>query len=264
MHPIQRSGSVFSRRGFSGLCATLAAGLAVRPIAARATGNARPGGRSLSSAPTTTQDAPEGPFTLAPLPYDYAALEPTIDTLTMEIHHDKHHAAYVANLNKAVAEAPDLAAMSPDDLIQSLDAVPEAIRGAVRNNAGGHVNHTMFWEIMAPGGGGAPEGPLAAAIEADLGGLTAAQEAVNAAGLGRFGSGWAWIVVGPDAKLTVLATPNQDNPLMDGLGTPILGVDVWEHAYYLKHQNKRADYLTGWWSVVDWAAVGQRYDAAIG
>jgi len=257
MHRIQRP---ISRRGFTGACAALAAGLAARPIATRAAG----GGRAVSPASLAIQDAPEGPFTLAPLPYDYAALEPTIDTLTMEIHHGKHHAAYVANLNKAVADAPDLGAMTPDDLIQSLDTVPEAIRGTVRNNAGGHVNHTLFWEIMVPGGGGAPDAALAAAIEADLGGRAAAQEAVNAAGLGRFGSGWAWIVVGPDAKLAVLATPNQDNPLMDGLGTPILGVDVWEHAYYLKHQNKRADYLAAWWSVVDWSAVGQRYEAAIG
>ncbi len=257
MHPTPRS---ISRRGFSGVCATLAAGFAARPLAARAAG----GGRPSRVAATALQDAPDGPFTLPPLPYDYAALEPTIDTLTMEIHHDKHHAAYVANLNKAVVDTPDLAAMTPEALIQSLDAVPEDVRTAVRNNAGGHVNHTMFWEIMGPGGGGVPEGALAAAIDADLGGLAAAQEAVNAAGLGRFGSGWAWIVLGPDAKLAVLATPNQDNPLMDGLGAPILGIDVWEHAYYLKHQNKRADYLTGWWNAINWTAVAQRYEAAIG
>ena len=263
MHRIHRPGSPISRRGFSGACAALAAGLAAPPLAARAAGGVRPGFRGVPASPATLQDAPEGPFTLAPLPYDYAALEPTIDAATMEIHHGKHHAAYVANLNKAVADAPDLAAMSPEALIQALDAVPEEIRGAVRNNAGGHVNHTLFWESMAPGGGDAA-GPLAAAIEADLGGMAAAQEAVNAAGLGRFGSGWAWIVVGADGKLAVLATPNQDNPLMDGLGAPILGVDVWEHAYYLKHQNRRADYLTAWWGVVDWTVVGQRYEAALG
>jgi Fe-Mn family superoxide dismutase len=200
---------------------------------------------------------------LPPLPYAQDALAPHINAQTLSIHHGKHHAAYVTNLNKAVVDAPDLAAMSPIDLIQNLDSVPEGLGNAVRNNAGGHVNHTMFWEIMGPGGGGEPEGLLAAAIAADLGGLTAAQEAVNTAGLGRFGSGWSWIVVGPDGKLAVVATPNQDNPLMDGAGIPILGIDVWEHAYYLKHQNKRADYLTAWWNVVNWTAVSDRYQAAI-
>jgi Fe-Mn family superoxide dismutase len=257
MRPIHRS---VSRRAFSGGCAALVAGALARPVAARAAGGTRPG----VAAGSAIQNATDGPFTLAPLPYEYAALEPTIDTLTMEIHHGKHHAAYVANLNKAVVDAPDLAAMTPIDLIRNLDAVPEALGNAVRNNGGGHVNHTMFWESMAPGGGGEPEGALADAIAADLGGLTAAQEAVNAAGLGRFGSGWSWIVVGPDGKLAVIATPNQDNPLMDGAGIPILGIDVWEHAYYLKHQNKRADYLTGWWNVINWNAVSERYAAAIG
>ncbi len=257
MRPIHHT---VSRRTFAGGCAALVAGSLARPGASRAAGGARPG----NAAGSTIQDAPDGPYTLAPLPYDYAALEPTIDTLTMEIHHGKHHAAYVTNLNKAVVDAPDLAAMSPLDLIQNLNAVPEELRNPVRNNAGGHVNHTMFWEIMAPDGGGEPEGALADAIAADLGGLTAAQEAVNTAGLGRFGSGWSWIVVGPDGKLTVVATPNQDNPLMDGSGTPILGIDVWEHAYYLKHQNKRADYLTAWWNVINWNAVSERYQAAIG
>jgi len=257
MRPIQHP---VSRRTFAGGCAALVAGAVARPGITRAIGGARPGSLSRNA----VQDAPDGPFTLDPLPYDYAALEPTIDTLTMEIHHDKHHATYVANLNKSVVDAPDLAAMTPLDIIQNLDAVPEALANAVRNNAGGHVNHTMFWEIMGPGGGGEPTGPLADAIAADLGGLTAAQEAVNAAGLGRFGSGWTWIVVGPGAKLAIVATPNQDNPLMDGAGTPILGIDVWEHAYYLKHQNKRADYLTGWWNVINWTAVSDRYTAAIG
>jgi Fe-Mn family superoxide dismutase len=207
------------------------------------------------------QDAPEGPFTLPALSYDYAALEPHIDTLTMQIHHDKHHATYVGNLNKAVVDHSDLQAMSAEDLIKNLDAVPEEIRSAIRNNAGGHVNHTMYWEIM--GGTGAPTGAIADAIGRDFGDLATLQEAVNKAGTGRFGSGWAWVVL-KDGKLAVTSTPNQDNPLMDASGSPILGVDVWEHAYYLKYQNKRADYLTAWWNVVNWEAVGSRYAAAGG
>ncbi|MEA2526324.1 MAG: superoxide dismutase, Fe-Mn family [Thermomicrobiales bacterium] len=220
------------------------------------------GARRSPSHIAVAQDAPDGPFTLPALPYDYAALEPHIDTLTMQIHHDKHHATYVMNLNKAVVDQPDLQAKSAEELIKSLDAVPEELRAAVRNNAGGHVNHTMFWEIM--GAAGAPAGPLADAIARDFDGLPALQEAVNKAGTGRFGSGWAWVVLGADGKLAVTSTTNQDNPLMDGSGTPILGVDVWEHAYYLKYQNKRADYLTAWWNVVNWEAVATRYAAAGG
>ena len=201
-------------------------------------------------------------FTLPPLPYAFDALEPNIDAQTMEIHHDRHHNTYVTNLNNAIAGDAALEAMSALDLIQNLDKVPEDKRMAVRNNGGGHVNHTMFWEIMGPNGG-APEGALAAAIDRDLGGLDAMKEAVNKAGAGRFGSGWAWVVV-KDGKLAVTSTPNQDNPLMDGSGTPILGVDVWEHAYYLKYQNKRPDYLAAWWNTVNWAAVAERYAAAGG
>jgi Fe-Mn family superoxide dismutase len=177
----------------------------------------------------------------------------------MEIHHDRHHKAYVDNLNKAVADVPDLAALDPVTLIQSLDQVPEEKRGAIRNNGGGHVNHSMFWEIMGPDGGGEPAGEIAAAIGSAFGDLAALQEQVNAAGLGRFGSGWTWLVLGGDGKLAVLNTPNQDNPLMDGSGAPLLGIDVWEHAYYLKYQNKRADYLTAWWNTINWAAVNARY-----
>ncbi len=201
-------------------------------------------------------------FTLPPLPYAFDALEPNIDAQTMEIHHDRHHNTYVTNLNNAIAGDAALEAMSALDLIQNLDKVPEDKRMAVRNNGGGHVNHTMFWEIMGPNGG-APEGALAAAIDRDLGGLDAMKDAVNKAGAGRFGSGWAWVVV-KDGKLAVTSTPNQDNPLMDGSGTPILGVDVWEHAYYLKYQNKRPDYLAAWWNTVNWAAVAERYAAAGG
>jgi Fe-Mn family superoxide dismutase len=200
-------------------------------------------------------------FELPPLPYANNALEPHIDAQTMEIHHDRHHNTYVTNLNAAIEGNADLSAMSAEELIKNLDKVPEDKRTAVRNNGGGHVNHMMFWEIMGPNGG-SPSGALADAINAAFGSLDAMKEAVNKAGAGRFGSGWAWVVVGADGKLSVTSTPNQDNPLMDGSGTPILGVDVWEHAYYLKYQNKRPDYLNAWWNTVNWAAVADRYVAA--
>ena len=197
-------------------------------------------------------------FQLPPLPYPNDALEPNIDAKTMEIHHDKHHAAYVNNLNAAIEGNADLGNMSAEDLIKNLSKVPEDKRTAVRNNGGGHVNHTMFWEIMGPNGGGQPSGALAAAIDRDLGGFEAMKEAVNKAGAGRFGSGWAWVVL-KDGKLSVTSTPNQDNPMMDGSGTPILGVDVWEHAYYLKYQNRRPDYLAAWWNVINWDEVNRRF-----
>jgi superoxide dismutase, Fe-Mn family len=203
-------------------------------------------------------------FELPPLPYDYSALEPHIDTQTMQIHHDKHHATYVTNLNNAITGNADLEAMSAEDLIKNLDRVPEDKRTAVRNNGGGHVNHTMFWEIMGPGGGGEPTGELAAAINSTFGGLDALKDAINKAGAGRFGSGWAWLVLESGGTLSVTSTPNQDNPIMDGSGTPVLGVDVWEHAYYLKYQNRRPDYLAAWWNTVNWNAVNQRYLAAGG
>ncbi|HEX3301774.1 MAG TPA: superoxide dismutase [Thermomicrobiales bacterium] len=202
-------------------------------------------------------------FQLPPLPYPNDALEPNIDAKTMEIHHDKHHAAYVSNLNAAIEGNADLGSMSAEDLIKNLNKVPEDKRTAVRNNGGGHVNHTMFWEIMGPNGGGQPSGALAAAIDRDLGGFEAMKEAVNKAGAGRFGSGWAWVVL-QDGRLSVTSTPNQDNPMMDGSGTPILGVDVWEHAYYLKYQNRRPDYLGAWWNTINWDAVGKRYTDAGG
>ena len=199
---------------------------------------------------------------LPPLPYPSDALEPHIDARTMEIHHDKHHQTYVTNLNNAIA-GTDLESMSAEELIKNLDRVPEDKRTAVRNNGGGHVNHTMFWQIMGPNGGGAPSGALAEAIDRDLGGFDAMKEAVNKAGAGRFGSGWAWVVV-QNGKLSVTSTPNQDNPLMDGSGTPILGVDVWEHAYYLNYQNRRPDYLTAWWNTVNWSKVEELYQQASG
>jgi Fe-Mn family superoxide dismutase len=201
-------------------------------------------------------------FTLPPLPYSFDALEPHIDAQTMEIHHDRHHNTYVTNLNAAV-EGTEFANLPIVELIQKLDQVPEAKRTAVRNNGGGHANHTLFWEIMGPNGGGQPSGALADAINSAFGSLDALKDAVNKAGAGRFGSGWAWVVV-KDGKLAVTSTPNQDNPLMDGSGTPILGVDVWEHAYYLKYQNKRPDYLAAWWNTVNWNAVADKFAKASG
>jgi Fe-Mn family superoxide dismutase len=197
---------------------------------------------------------------LPPLPYAHDALEPHIDTQTMQIHHGKHHAAYVTNLNKALESAPDLQGKSAEEIIKNLAAVPEGIRTAVRNNGGGHVNHTRFWNWMAPNAGGAPTGALAEAIAAAFGSFDEFKAKFEAAGVGRFGSGWAWLVV-KGGKLEITSTANQDNPMMDGV-TAILGVDVWEHAYYLKYQNRRADYLKAWWNVVNWNAVAQQYEAA--
>jgi Fe-Mn family superoxide dismutase len=220
------------------------------------------GGRLVlgQDATPTPPPAPNGPFTLPDLPYAYEALEPHIDTMTMQIHHDKHHAAYVNNLNTALAEYPDLHQMSIEDLLSDLDALPEAIRTPVRNNGGGHSNHTMFWETMTPGGA-ALAGDLATAIDRDFGGLEALAAAVNDSGLKRFGSGWTWLVANGGA-LSVISTPNQDSPVMDASGTPLLGIDVWEHAYYLKYQNKRADYLTAWWNIVNWDVVAGRFASA--
>lgn len=199
-------------------------------------------------------------YELAPLPYDYAALEPFIDSETMHLHHDKHHQAYVNNVNAALANHPDLAAKSVDDLLRGLADVPEAIRGAVRNNGGGHSNHTMFWNIMAPanaGGGGAPTGAIADQIAKDFGDFEAFKKTFNETTAKQFGSGWGWLVF-EGGKLKVMTTANQDSPLSQGL-YPILGNDVWEHAYYLKYQNKRPDYLAAWWNVVNWDAVQKRY-----
>ena len=204
-------------------------------------------------------------FELPPLPYAYEALNDTIDTETMHLHHDKHHQAYVNNLNAAVEGTP-FADMSIDEVVRNVNQAPADKKGAIRNNGGGHYNHSMFWEIMTPGGPAAPGGDLAAAIDA-FGGLDALKDAVNKAGAGRFGSGWTWVIVGADGKLAVVSTPNQDNPLMSGIaetaGYPILGNDVWEHAYYLKYQNRRPDYLAAWWNVVNWDKVAERYANAL-
>ena len=197
-------------------------------------------------------------YSVPDLAYAFDALEPHIDARTMEIHHDKHHAAYVTNLNAAL-EGTGLGDQPVEQLIANLGAVPEDKRTAVRNNGGGHANHTLFWEIMAPGGAAEPSGALGAAVDA-FGGLDAVKAAVNDAGVKRFGSGWAWVVRDGDG-LSVTSTPNQDSPVMEGT-TPVLGVDVWEHAYYLNYQNRRPDYLAAWWNVVNWDVVGAKYDAA--
>ena len=198
------------------------------------------------------------PHTLPPLPYPTTALEPHIDAQTMEIHHGKHHAAYVNNLNAALEKAPELANKSLEELLKNLNAVPEAVRTAVRNNGGGHWNHTLFWQSMTPKGGGAPSGKLADAINAAFGDFEKFKEQFNAAGVARFGSGWVWLVK-EGGKLAITSTPNQDNPIMDGKPAPLLGNDVWEHAYYLKYQNRRPDYLKAWWNVVNWAEVAKRF-----
>ncbi|MBD2864200.1 MULTISPECIES: superoxide dismutase [Paenibacillus] len=198
---------------------------------------------------------------LPPLPYANNALEPHIDAQTMEIHHDRHHNAYVTNLNAALDKHPELHDKSLEDLIADLNAVPEAIRTAVRNNGGGHANHSLFWTTIGPNAGGQPTGALAAAIESELGGFDKFKETFAAAGATRFGSGWAFLALSADGKLKVYSLPNQDSPIMEG-ETPLLGLDVWEHAYYLKYQNKRPDYIAAFWNVVNWDEVGKRYDAA--
>ncbi len=200
---------------------------------------------------------------LPALPYAFDALEPHIDKQTMEIHHGRHHQTYVNNLNKALEGHADLAEKSLEDLLRNLDEVPESIRGAVRNNGGGHANHTLFWQIMSPNGGGNPTGEIASAIDSTFGSFDKFKEEFTKAATTRFGSGWAWLVVKKDGSLAVTSTPNQDTPLMEG-DTPILGIDVWEHAYYLKYQNKRPDYIEAWWNVVNWEEVNKRYLAAKG
>lgn len=199
-------------------------------------------------------------YTVPPLPYAFDALEPHIDAKTMEIHHDKHHAAYVTNLNNAIANT-DLGNQSIEALCANIDKVPENIRQTVRNNGGGHANHSLFWTILSANAGGTPTGPLAEAIKSEVGGFDAFKDAFTKAAMGRFGSGWAWLSLDKNKKLVVESTPNQDSPLMQG-HTPVLGCDVWEHAYYLKYQNRRADYLGAFFNVVNWSAVADRYEAA--
>ncbi|MGH7903691.1 MAG: superoxide dismutase [Candidatus Dormibacteraceae bacterium] len=199
-------------------------------------------------------------FELPPLPYPYNALDPHIDETTMQIHHDRHHAAYVNNANAALEKHPELEGRSVEDLLRGLDSVPEDVRTALRNNAGGHANHSLFWQVMSPDGGGQPDGDLGSAVKQAFGSFEAFKDELSKKAAGQFGSGWGWLVV-DGGGLKVVSTPNQDSPLMQGL-TPLLGVDVWEHAYYLKYQNKRADYLAAWWNVVNWKAVAERYGKA--
>jgi superoxide dismutase, Fe-Mn family len=200
------------------------------------------------------------PFTLPPLPYDYKALEPHIDAQTMQLHHDKHHAAYVTNLNKALEKHPELKEKTLEELVKAPDQIPEDIRTVVRNNGGGHYNHTMYWAIMSPKGGGKPTGTLAAAIDTSFGSFEKFQEAFETAGAGRFGSGWVWLVKTAQGKLEVITTPNQDSTLAEG-AFPLMGNDLWEHAYYLKYQNRRPEYLKAWWNVVNWPEISKRFES---
>src|SRR2546425_549257 len=203
-------------------------------------------------------------FELPPLPYPYEALEPYIDTETMHLHHDKHHQSYVTNLNNAVqGQSEQLASYSVEDLLRNISQVPDSIRTAVQNNGGGHANHSMFWQLMKPNGGGAPTGELASAIEQAFGSFDQFKDTFNKAGLARFGSGWAWLVLNQNGQLQVVSTANQDSPLMTGM-YPVMGNDVWEHAYYLKYKNVRADYLNAWWNVVNWDAIAHRYEQGRG
>jgi len=211
-------------------------------------------GQVFAKAPSVP--APTGPYTLPPLPYAYEALQPNIDTETMQIHHNKHHKSYVDNANKLLADQPDLAKLSPEELLKNLDKAPESIRTGLRNNVGGHVNHSLFWQMMSPQGGGKPTGKLAEAIDKKFGSFEEFQKQFNEAAAKRFGSGWAWLVW-DDGDLAVVSTANQDSPIMDGQ-VPLLGLDVWEHAYYLKYQNRRPEYVTTWWNVVDWDFVTEQ------
>jgi Fe-Mn family superoxide dismutase len=233
-----------SRREALGTMAVAAAGLWVAP-------------RAVAADPP----AKTPPFEVPPLGYAFDALEPHLDAETMRIHHDKHHAAYVGKLNEAVAAAPELAGRTVEELVAGLERVPERVRTAVRNHGGGHLNHSLFWTSMKPGGGGAPAGELASALAAAFGSHESFVERFTTAATGVFGSGWAWLVAGPGGALAIEGAPNQDSPLSAGR-RPLLGLDVWEHAYYLKYQNRRADYVKAWWNVVDWAAVASRLSQA--
>jgi Fe-Mn family superoxide dismutase len=242
-----------TRRDFiTRIAAILPASLAANAVLAAAANETTP-----AAAPPA---APAGPFKLPPLPYACDALEPHIDKQTMQIHHDKHHAAYVANLNKALAGHPELGEKTVDELIARLAELPEAVRTAVRNNGGGHLNHTFFWNLMTPGGAKAPAGDLGTAISTAFGGMDGLRKAFNEAGMKRFGSGWVWLAKTKDGKLEIVSTANQDSPVTDGM-VPVLGNDVWEHAYYLKYQNRRADYLAAWWNVVNWDKAAANFAA---
>ena len=232
---------------------------AIAGVALAASPRAMAQGNSAGTAPATMS----GPFTLPRLPYAYDALEPYIDAQTMQIHHDKHHAAYVANLNKALAEAPSLAGKPIERLLDDLSAVPEPIRSSVRNNGGGHFNHSLFWQQLRKNDGRGPAGDLAKAIDQGFGGFSGFQRQFSEAATKQFGSGWAWLTIGADKQLTIEATPNQDTPLSKAR-TPLLGIDVWEHAYYLKYQNRRPEYIAAFYQVIDWDVVAERFRNAAG
>jgi Fe-Mn family superoxide dismutase len=222
-----------------------------------------PAARAQQTTPMIAAPPGAGAFSVPPLPYAYDALEPHIDALTMQIHHDKHHLAYVTNLNKALAGNADLAGKSIETIMTDLNAVPEGIRTAVRNNGGGHFNHSLFWQMMKKGGGGEPKGNLAAAMEKKFGSFSGFKDEFTKAATGRFGSGWAWLALGPEKQVAIESSANQDTPWSAGK-TPLLGIDVWEHAYYLKYQNRRADYVAAWFNVADWDFVAERFQKAMG
>lgn len=245
---------MFNRRNFLYLLGTGAGVVAFETLRS-------PGKFNTALAAQTQAQQGTGTIELPPLRYAYNALEPYIDAETMRIHHSRHHAAYVKNLNTALDKYPRLKTRSVEQLLQDLNSVPEDIRRTVRNNGGGHVNHTMFWEIMAPNGGGEPTGAIAGAINKNFGSFAEFKERFNAAGTNRFGSGWAWLIRNRNGDLQIISTPNQDSPLMEG-NYPIMGNDVWEHAYYLKYQNRRADYLKAWWNVVNWDEINNRLKQA--
>jgi superoxide dismutase, Fe-Mn family len=240
----------------------LAGALAAPSYAAEPKPAASPQPGAKPAAPKPAAPAAKPAFELAPLPYAYEALEPHIDKMTMTIHHDRHHAAYVKNLNAAVDKTPELKGKSLEDMLRSLEKVPESVRAAVRNNGGGHYNHTLFWQIMGPSAGGTPTGALAEEITKTFGSFDKFKEQFVDAGMKRFGSGWVWLVRSRKGTLEILSTPNQDNPLMQS-AFAIMGNDLWEHAYYLLYQNKRLDYLNAWWNVVNWSAVEKRYQMAL-
>ncbi len=243
------------------LSVALVLGISRSSIVSTAT-NLTAGETSPLLASAFTAPDPSGEFVLPPLAYDYDALEPYIDEQTMMLHHDKHHASYVKNLNDAIADYPELQGKTVETLLQDLETIPEAIRTTVQNNGGGHANHTMFWETMTPDGQSVPSGAIAQAIDTQFGDFATFQTAFNTAGKKQFGSGWAWLVINPAGELEITATANQDSPISAG-SQPLLGNDVWEHAYYLNYQNKRSDYLDAWWNTVNWDVVNSRYEQAI-
>jgi len=258
---IQATARAINRRRFLGSLGIGGAAALFAPWGA--TAFARVSLRTLTTLDAALATQASGDFTLPPLPYDYSALEPHIDEATMRLHHDRHHATYVTNINAALANYPDLKGRDIVDLLYHINDVPEAIRTTIRNSGGGHLNHSIFWATMGPKGGGQPVGALADAINAAFGNFNTFKQKLTDAATKQFGSGWGWLVLDGSKQLQVISRPNQDAPVMEGLAA-LVGVDVWEHAYYLKYQNKRADYLTAWWNTVNWESVGKRYDQARG